>query len=441
LTDASQQRLLDRLLSILVAVTVVAFAAGSSSIPSVTHAFHGLRWVALVALFAGAAAAAWRRVRPPAGPTVAASVLVALAVLSSLWSVAPRTTFERALSLALLFATCLLLVCACAARRGLAVRLLEGVAAGAAAVGLLGLVVLAVDYDRAVQPATNEAPTRYEGFGQDPNTVGLLFAVVLPLAVWLVLRARTGRARAAAGGAVLLFAGSIVGTGSRGALVASFVGAVVVVLLEARRRWRALACVAAAFAAGVALSTIPHTVTGRPAHTVASAASQPVPRPGYLDAEADYPLAADVGQPLPGGGQPTVRRGLFATSGRLDAWRGALHEAARRPLVGHGFGTEQTVFVDRYYRFVGSLPENSYIGLALQLGAAGLLALIALLAVLARRGARALGGDGHAAAGLGVLAAGTAIAVVQSYLYSVGNLAAAAFWIPVFLLAVPGRDA
>ena len=132
-----------------------------------------------------------------------------------------------------------------------------------------------------------------------------------------------------------------------------------------------------------------------------------------------------------------MRRSIFGSSGRIDAWGGALHEAARRPVVGHGFGTEQAVFVDRYYRFVGALPENSYLGLALQLGLVGLLALAALVVVLARGGIRALGGprSALAAAGLGVLAAGLVAAVAQSYLYSVGNIAAAALWIPSFMLA------
>src|SRR6185437_13011608 len=122
-------------------------------------------------------------------------------------------------------------------------------------------------------------------------------------------------------------------------------------------------------------------------------------------------------------------------SGRLDAWRGALHEAARRPVAGHGFGTEQDVFVDRYYRFVGGLPEDSYLGLALQLGVVGLLALLALVAALVAPGLRALRGPRPdlAAAGLGVLAAGLAIAVVQSYLYSVGNIATSTLWIAAFL--------
>jgi O-antigen ligase len=124
----------------------------------------------------------------------------------------------------------------------------------------------------------------------------------------------------------------------------------------------------------------------------------------------------------------------------MEAWTGALHEVWRRPIAGHGFGTEAAVFVDRYYRFVGGLTENSYIGLALQLGAVGLLALLALVIALARSGWTALRTTRRevAAASFGVLAAGLVAGVVQSYFYSVGNIAAAALWIPAFLLAGVG---
>jgi hypothetical protein len=110
-------------------------------------------------------------------------------------------------------------------------------------------------------------------------------------------------------------------------------------------------------------------------------------------------------------------------------------EARERPLLGFGFGTEAKAFVDRYYGFFGDLPENSYLGIALQLGLVGLAALIALLAVLVVRARRGLTA-GWAAACAGVVAAGLAVAVVQSYLYSVGNIATATFWVAAFLLPV-----
>jgi hypothetical protein len=429
---------LDRLVPALVGATVLATAAGSSSVPSITRAGSHARWVLLVLLLLAAAAwalPAWRRL--PWQALAAAAAFAGLALLSAAWSVEPRTTAEKAVSLGLLFATCLALATAAAGQPRRAVSVLAGLLGGAAAVALAGLLVLAARHHYAVQPASYEAPARFKGFGQDPNTVGLLFALATPLATWATLRARSTVARVAAGAALLLLVGEIVATGSRGAIVAGALGAAVVVLVSAPRRLLALAVVVAAAVAAAGISTIPDpSQTAAPAAASAPAAAAPKPRPGYLDAEAAYPLNADVGQPLPGGGQPPVRRGLFATSGRVDAWRGAAHEAARRPLAGHGFGTEQAVFVDRFYRFVGSLPEDSYLGLALQLGVAGLLALLALVVVLARPGLRALSGPCRhlAGAGLGVLVAGLAIAVVQSYVYSVGNIAAGTLWIAAFLL-------
>ena len=317
---------------------------------------------------------------------------------------------------------------------------------GAVAVGLAGLLVLAVAHSHAVQPASYATPARYQGFGQDPNTVALLLAVVLPLAVWALLEARRPLQRLEAFCALGLLAGSIVASGSRGGLLAAGVGALVVLPsrgLRLRAALAAAAVVVAAVVVGAAIQTLPKasplTVPASPAPAAPQPpkpAKPPKPAPRYHNAEQEYPLDSDIGLPLPGGGQPTITRSLFGASGRLDAWTGALRDVVRRPVAGHGFGTERTVFVDRYYRFVGGLPENSYVGLALQLGFAGLLVFAALVVALVRPGLRAPRGPRRAlaGAGLGVLAAGLAIACVQSYVYSVGNLAAAALWIPAFLV-------
>jgi O-antigen ligase/polysaccharide polymerase Wzy-like membrane protein len=410
----------------LVTVTVFAFAAGSSSVPAVLHAGHKARWVALLVLLA---AAAWRAplARVPRGPALAAAAFVALAALSSAWSVAPRTTFAKAGSLALLFAACLLL----AARPHLRRDLLWGVLAGAVAVALAGLLVLALAHGDAVVAASYEAPARFRGFGQDANTGALLFGVAAPLAVWALLTDRSRRAWAAA--SLLLLAGEIVASGSRGALGAAAAGSVVAVFCVAgRRRALALAAAVVAVAAvGAFIQSLPSpAASSRP--PAAAPGPAPKPKPGYRDAEALYPLDGDVGRPLPGGGEPPVRRSFFGGSGRRAAWGGALHQAAQRPVVGHGFGTESRVFEDRYYTFVGGLPENSYIGLALQLGLAGLVAFAALLVALVRPALRHVA---WSAPGLAVLAAGLVAALAQSYFYSVGNLAAAALWIPAFLAA------
>ena len=126
-------------------------------------------------------------------------------------------------------------------------------------------------------------------------------------------------------------------------------------------------------------------------------------------------------------------------SGRVEAWKGVLDQARDRPLAGYGFGTEERVFVDRYVGFNSGVPENSYVGLVLQLGALGLAAFVALAVVLLARlrNVRLLdSSQRHLAAGLaGAFTAGLVLAFFQSYVYAAGNNATAVLWICAFLLA------
>jgi O-antigen ligase len=112
-------------------------------------------------------------------------------------------------------------------------------------------------------------------------------------------------------------------------------------------------------------------------------------------------------------------------------------------LAGYAFGTEDRVFTERYVGFNSNVPENSYVGLALQLGVLGLIAFAALVLALVLPAVRALPRLGTrelrlAAACLGTLAAGLVLACFQSYIYAAGNNATAAVWICTFMLAAIG---
>jgi O-antigen ligase len=140
-------------------------------------------------------------------------------------------------------------------------------------------------------------------------------------------------------------------------------------------------------------------------------------------------------------GHPALSKSGTTTlaSGRLAEWKGTLELIGDRPILGYGFGTEQNVFVDRWYTFQGGTAENSYLGLLLQVGIVGLLLITAIglaLIVGAVRALRVLRGDERVvvAAGLGVLVAAAAIMLIQSYLYSVGNVATGTVWISLFVL-------
>lgn len=435
---------LERAVPVAVALTVVAFACGSSSVEWVNHVGKTARWVVLLVLIAAAAAlfvsrVAWSRSRP----FWLAGWLVALAAVSSLWSVTPRLTVERAGSLAILLAAAFLIATA-SASLALIERVLAALIGGAVAVAVLGAVILIADRSAALQHGSTGVPTRYRGLGEDANTAALLFGVVLPLAAWGVTRGGASHRRLAAAAAFLVFDASIVASLSRGALVGGFAG-VLVVALAAPRTWSArLAYTAAALVlAGVSagITTIPKPLSHGGVRAAPAVVSHPTA--GYLDANAVFPLDDDIGRSLPHQGGTAQPRQNLGSSGRTEAWRGALHQAAQRPVVGYGFGTEQHVFVDRFHLFAGGLPENSYIGFLLELGAVGLALFLALVLLWLGRGVRAYGRLGErdrlalVACGA-VVVAGLVCALVQSYLTSVGNIATATFWIGAFLLAALG---
>ena len=387
------------------AVTVCAFAAGSTIVGPILLAGRPARWACLGALLAlsVAYAAVARRGGTPALAWLA-GLLVAVAFASAFWSIDPPLTLRRAASLAVLLAVGACLLAATRGRTQAVERLLAGLLAGSVAVALAGLVLLAVDHDSAIQPSSTDYPSRYRGFEQNPNTAAMLLAVATPLALLVLLQ--DGRTRKLAAAAVLLlFAGSLAASGARGPMLAALVGAVVFFAVRGGNRRRTLALVgasAAVFAAALAISRIP----------------QPAPLP--------------PGKPRP---PHSVPRTLFTSSGRSAAWRESLREVERRPLAGYGFGTEELAFVSRNPSVVFDLPENSYIGALLQLGVIGLVLLLVVVASAFVRLTQRQGRPPPAAAACaGAIAAGLTVAVTQSYLFSVGNVATATVWICLFLL-------
>jgi hypothetical protein len=428
----------------LLAVTLVAFAAGSSSVTSIVHAGRAARWAALLALFVAAGALAlegraFTRLR--VSVLVAAGSFLAVAVESALWSVDPRLTLERAATLVVLLATATALATACARRPEVARRLLWGIVAGAAVVTALGLVVLAFDHAAAVEQATLDLPARYRGFGENPNTVSLLLALCLPIATWLAFYARTRAELVLAVVLAVAFDASIAASGSRGAIAAGFAGTFLAVALArapARVRLVSAAAVAALLAASIAVALAPKSKGEAAPAPPPSTKSAPKPKPGYRNVESDYPLAFDIGTQAPGEAAPTHRT-LFGLTGRGEAWRGAIDQADERPALGYGFGTEDRVFVDRYANFAGGLPENSYIGIYLQLGAVGLAAFLVLVGGLALAAVRTRSRP-EASVSLAVLLAALVLAIAQSYIYSVGNIGTVTVWVCAFLgAAAAGR--
>ena len=325
--------------------------------------------------------------------------MVVLALVSTAWSANAWLTLRRAGSLAVLFAIGACLLAATRGRPEGARRLLVGVLAGAVAVGIVGLGTLVFDHDAAVQPASTQYPARFQGFEQNPDTAALLFALVIPVATYLLLTARSWLRRAALAAAILLFAGSI-----------------------------ARACAGRCWA------------RSRGRWSSSSMRRRPAPRrAGSSDGRRVRRVPGDQSnsqaKPAPPStsGTPPIRRTLFTLADGVPPGR-CNPSSDDRPIAGYGFGTEALVFVDRYSNFQSDLVENVYIGAALQLGVVGLALLLAVAGSALLPFARAPS-KGIQAACAGVAVAALVVAVTQSYLFSVGNIGTGTAWVSLFRLA------
>jgi O-antigen ligase len=431
---------------VVLAVTIVLFACGSSSVPAVLSFGQHARWAGLFALCG--LTFVQGGLRRPARPAplfltlvTLTTVIGALALLSGAWSISSRLTEERSVTLLVLFAAGASLAYAVSAEPRIWPWILRAVLAAAVVVCLLGLLVLAVAHDDAVQAAFPGTSARYQGLGQNPNTVAMLAAVAMPVAFWLVAEATARSARIAGWLALALLFGTIAAANSRGALIASVVAILVygaAALRSAKARAATVVLVACMFAGSYGVYQVMPSVPAG----AGSLAGSGTPGGARGPAGAYFPgaLYDEVGRPLYG---PTgeISREALGTSGRLLAWEGALHQGDQRPLLGFGFGTEERVFVDRYYTFQGSRPENSYLGLYLQLGALGVALLLGAWLVLARGYVSILRSPASphrsvAAVCAGVVGAGLVLTLIQSYVYSVGNIASVSFWVCAFLLTV-----
>ena len=438
---------LERAIQLALAATIVTALVAAGSLVGWQDPARKVRWVALLVLAGLAVPYALRNRRRASLPTahLVAGALLLLAVVSALWSAEPRLTVGRAGAFGLVLVAAAALSYGASGRPAAVEAVLQGVLLGAVAVGLGGLLVLAFRHDRAVQAASTVAPARYQGLGGGPNMAAMVLAIATPLALHVTVAGRTRIVRALGAGALALLLGSIAFSGSRGAFAASFVGLGVYALLAAsgRRRLVLIGIAAGLVGLTLAVSQLPSPSASNPPEPTGQDPNpaQVTPAPGYLDANIQGPrLQDDIGHPGLGVADTTRReRNLTGSSGRTEAWRGAIGLAAERPVVGYGFGTEDRTFVDRYVFFNSNNPENSYIGIALQLGIVGLALLVALAAALlapalARRRSPLVAAAGAA------FAAALVLALFQSYFYAAGNAATAAAWVCGFaVLAAAAR--
>jgi O-antigen ligase len=409
-----------------------------------------LRWVTLLALVLVAfVLAARRRVVELRGFVLAAGLLglflLSLFVASAAWSVDPKLTIERAVTFGAALGAAAALASAARERPALVRSLIVGAVAGVGVVTAVGFVLYPFYPQQSADQASIALEFRFKGLGENPNTVSMLAGLTIPLVLWALVEARARIARAAAAAVLVLSYATIVLSGSRGGLLAALVGALAFSVSRARRAALTTAAVSiVAFFAAIVLMQIPQPLGNPPPSATPPTPVAPKPKGPVLPPPppaATPAISANRGLgPLEvETGTGNGRRTFFGSSGRVQAWRGAIDQANERPLLGYGFGTEDVVFLDHFSAFQGGRPENSFVGAYLQVGLVGLAAFVGLIGVIAAAAVRALRrlrGPARTVLGacFGVFAGGCALMLVQSYAYSAGNLTSVTLW--TFALAL-----
>jgi len=363
-------------------------------------------------------------------------LFVVLAAVSTTWSDAPGSSRHFAVGLAFLFLAMVVTVWRSArALRGPG-PLVQAALVGVAAIVLGQVITLVVSPD--VARLTDAAgASRFRGFLESPNTIAA-YVFALPPAVWWTLRAR-GLKRAVGAVVIVVFCTEIAFSGTRLAIV---LVALVLVLhaLAARFGGRlGVAAAAAATAFAVAVTIVAVEGYGESGNWPSSL------RPSTI---------------------PTL-------SGRTEAWAAAGKMIGRRPLTGYGIGTEMTE-LDRYravadrsgntcinlglrpdpcntpsarrgrlVNFSGDYVHNSYLGLAVQLGAIVALVWALFLGICVARIGFAVprARNSLAAALFTALPAALIWAFYSTYLWNPGTVVTALFWLFFTLGVMTAEDA
>ena len=238
---------------------------------------------------------------------------------------------------------------------------------------------------------------RYRGVLANPNGVGMLAILFMPLVVVHAMRTR----RLTDYGLIFIMLGSIVLSGSRNGVMTTTVALAFLALRL--KAWKT----------GLFLTVI--------AIAVYLAMPDYTPSPGMAAKPITHILSNEK---LANGG------------GRLEAWQVAIPIIEDKIFLGHGFGTEDLIFEGMKFRVHrGAYIHNSYLGLTYQLGLVGsVLVFLPLLGLLIYR----LRGHGYksnqTAAYEAMLLGGLIAAFFESWVYSAGNAFAFPFWTCVMLL-------
>ena len=262
-------------------------------------------------------------------------LFVLWAVVSYLWS----HDRDGTLVLAAVYVRMLLmvwLIWQLSSEAGQPLRLLQAYVLGTFAAGVDTIYQFVRQNEAAYQ--------RYAGAGANPDDLGLMMALSVPIAYCFFIQLR-GRVRWLYGAHMALAATTILLSATRGAALAVAVALVIVPATAARLKWRQMAAIllTAAVIVGAGLFVAP---------------------------ESSRERLATIPQEFAGG----------SLSGRTPIWAAGVELFRQHPFMGVGAGAYRESV--RQILIVGEVAHNTFLSIVVELGVVGLAIFCALLGAL-----------------------------------------------------------
>jgi exopolysaccharide production protein ExoQ len=240
---------------------------------------------------------------------------------------------------------------------------------------------------------------RFQGVFSNPNSMGLICAILLPLSLWHFFESKKKSALFL----FFLMLLSLFLSGSRGSLQAAVVSLGYFIYVR-KKKYKPLVFFSLASFTFILFWVI---------ETLAKAHFK-----SYIRAES----IPEIG-------------------GRLGIWQSALNLIIEKPIFGHGFGVEDKIFGLKFAAYHAKAQiayvHNSYLGMLIQLGVVGLIVFYLPLFVLLFKELTYKQHSDVFSLRLALrssLIAGLLCCLYESWIYSVGNSQTFPFWVTVMLL-------
>ena len=386
---------------ILIFLTVLCLVLAQSPFPKIESAGLFLRWVffALFSLHVFGDIFLGRTVRNIKIFDVLAIVFVIYALLSSFYSPFPILSRQRAMTVLFLYISVFWIIWKYAYDEG-PEKVVYLILRATILIFILSYLMI------FASPSLVFLSGRFQGIFQNPNSVGITCAILLPLSLWHFLETKKRTA-------LFLFFLMLVAlflSASRNAINATTVAMLYFIYLSSRKYRLSVFLVSLALILMVSWSI--------------------------------QILATHLFQVY-------YRTETISTiGGRIEVWPYAWDLIRERPIFGYGFGVEDRILSFKYIVFKkpppGGYMHNSYLGMMLQLGIVGFIILYSPLFILLFKELSLtfkelyLRQDSKTPTLRYALQAsfisGLLCCIFESWIYSVGNAQAFPFWVIIMLL-------